>query len=89
MGHVVQQVSRFRVKVILGISADRKFISVHLSYMSDFFFFLFFVFASQVGHYNNFSVQVIPWINMVLLIRCLGVNALEGLSVGVEICSCA
>lgn len=50
---------------------------------------MFFVFASQVGHYNNFSVQVIPWINMALLIRCLGVNALEGLSVGDEICSCA
>lgn len=35
MGNIVQQVSRFFVEVILGISADRELITANLSYKGD------------------------------------------------------
>lgn len=55
MGNIVQQVSRSHLKVILGISDDRKFITVNLSYTSD----LFLGGCFQAEHYNDFRAQVI------------------------------
>ena len=47
------------MKVISGINADGKFITANLSFTLDFFFF----FGLQIEHYNDFSVQVLPWID--------------------------
>lgn len=64
MGSIVQQVSRFCMKVILGIHAAGNLL-LSISVIKVIFF------ALQVVHYNNFNVQVISWVNVMLLIHCL------------------
>lgn len=55
------------MRVVLGISVDRKFTTVNLSCTSDFFFFGRAVL--QVECFNDFCVHVRPGIDVVLRIH--------------------
>jgi len=56
MGNTVQQVNWFFAKVILGIRADREFITANLNWVTD--WLISSTPPLQFEPYNNFSVLV-------------------------------